>query len=325
MFSIIIPLYNKAHTIENTLQTVLSQIFTDFEVLIVDDGSTDDSLELIRQFTTDSRIRIITQENQGVSVARNRGIMEATHPWISFLDADDEWLPEYLEKVKLTIERVSDAGMVLTGRYGQNFFTRKRRNSTPSEYQDKIQQIEFFHNPHVFAHISATTIRRDLLQNNIESWGGFVPGQRSNEDFVFLFRLALHTKVAYCGYSLAIYNGGVEGQATSALSIQKKLDDSILFHNLVFKEWVRTNKENKSFKVFMKYEIRHCIYMQLKAKNYTFLNYFISGLERNLVNSIFTKTELRFYQTKAFNLMMIFFIAVSKVRWRLRGYPVVGG
>lgn len=325
MFSIIIPLYNKAHTIKNTLQTLFNQTYIDFEVIIVDDGSTDNSVELIRQFTTDSRIRIIRQKNQGVSVARNRGIIEATQSWISFLDADDEWLPEYMEKVKLTIERFSDVGMVLTGRYGQNFFTRKRRNNTPYEYQDKIQQIEFFHNPHVFAHISATTIRRDLLQNNIDSWGGFVPGQRSNEDFLFLFRVALHTKVAYCGYSLAIYNGGVAGQATSELGSQQKIEDSILFHNFVLKEWLRTNKENKSFKVFMKYEIRHCIYMQLKANNYDFIKYFISGLDKNSINSVFSKTELRFYQTKTFNLMMIFFIAVSKVRWRFRGYPVVGG
>lgn len=325
MFSVVIPLYNKAHTIESTLKTLLNQTYTDFEVVIVDDGSTDNGVEVIRQFTTDPRIRIITQENQGVSVARNRGIMEATQPWISFLDADDEWLPGYLEKVKLTIQQVSDVGMVLTGRYGQNFFTRKRLDSTPSAYWNKIQQIEFFHNPHVFAHISATTIRRDLLQNNIDSWGGFVPGQRSNEDFLFLFRVALHTKVAYCGYALAIYNGGVAGQATSELGSQQKIEDSILFHNLVLKEWLRTNRENRSFKVFMKYEIRHCIYMQLKAKNYTFIKYFISGLERDSINSVFTKTELLFYQEKAFNLMMIFFIGVSKVRWRLRGYPVVGG
>lgn len=323
MFSVIIPLYNKAHTIVNTLQTVLSQTYTDFEVVIVNDGSTDNSVELIKQFTDDYRIRIINQHNQGVSVARNKGIMEAVHPWISFLDADDEWLPEYLENVKITINQLTEVGMVLMGRYGQNFQTGERKHNIPKRYQNKIQQIEFFHNPHVFAHISATTIKRTLLQENIKSWGGFESSQKSNEDFVFLFRVALHTKVAFCCFPLAIYNGEIDGQATSVLGMEKKLDDSILFHNLVLKEWLLTNKQNKSFQVFIKYELRHIFYINLKSKNYDLIKYIIKRLDKRYEKEIYSKLEFSMYQLPFFNSLMVFFVGISKIRWRLRGYPRV--
>ena len=100
MFSIVIPLYNKAHTIERTLSTVLNQSFKEFEVVIVNDGSTDNSEEVIRNFTSDSRIKIINQENQGVSAARNKGVSLSSFEYVAFLDGDDEWLPDYLLKMK---------------------------------------------------------------------------------------------------------------------------------------------------------------------------------------------------------------------------------
>ena len=96
-FSVVIPLYNKERYIKRTLESVLDQTFTDFEILVVDDGSTDKSYEIIDSIK-DPRIRLIRQENGGPSKARNRGIKEAKGEFIAFLDADDEWLPGKLEK-----------------------------------------------------------------------------------------------------------------------------------------------------------------------------------------------------------------------------------
>ena len=92
-FSVVIPLYNKAHTIVHTLSTVMRQNYADYDVVIVDDGSTDNGVQLIREHFKDPRIRIIHQENAGVSAARNRGIDEARGEWVAFLGGDDEWLP----------------------------------------------------------------------------------------------------------------------------------------------------------------------------------------------------------------------------------------
>jgi glycosyltransferase involved in cell wall biosynthesis len=323
MFSIIIPLYNKAKTIRNTLQTVLQQTLADFEVIIVDDGSTDNGVEVIEHFTNDKRVRIIRQKNQGVSVARNNGILYAKNRWVAFLDADDEWLPEYLGSVYRASIAFPEAGMILTGRFSQDVQTGVRVNSIPEAYQNRDTLIEFFHNPHVFAHISATTVERTLLVENVNSWGSFMPGQKSNEDFVFLFRVALHTKVAFCGYSLAIYNGGVEGQATSVMNEKVKLDDSILFHNLVVEEWRSTSKSNKAFSIFMRYEVRHIFYLYLKAGKLGTIKNFISGMNPDNLYSLFKRMEIAMYEMPGLSQLMIVYIGLTKIVWRLRGYPRV--
>ena len=96
MISVVIPLYNKEKQIKRTLQSVLTQTFQDFEIVIVNDGSTDNSTIEVEKIK-DSRIRLIHQENAGVSAARNKGIEEAKYELIAFLDADDEWKSKYLE------------------------------------------------------------------------------------------------------------------------------------------------------------------------------------------------------------------------------------
>ena len=94
MISVVIPLYNKEEQIADTLQSIFEQTFQDFEIVIVDDGSTDNSVEEVEKFT-DSRIRLIHQINAGVSAARNRGIEEARGELIAFLDVENEWKREY--------------------------------------------------------------------------------------------------------------------------------------------------------------------------------------------------------------------------------------
>ena len=94
-YSIIIPLYNKERQIARTLDSVLRQTMPDFEAIVVDDGSRDKSAEVVQSYT-DSRIRYVRKENEGVSSARNRGIAEARGEWLLFLDADDLLLPDAL-------------------------------------------------------------------------------------------------------------------------------------------------------------------------------------------------------------------------------------
>jgi glycosyltransferase involved in cell wall biosynthesis len=102
-FSVIIPLFNKEKFIEATLKSVLNQTFIDFEILIINDGSTDNSHQIIKGFD-DPRIRYFFKENAGVSSARNDGIEKAQSNYISFIDADDYWYPNFLEEMYKIIQ-----------------------------------------------------------------------------------------------------------------------------------------------------------------------------------------------------------------------------
>jgi glycosyltransferase involved in cell wall biosynthesis len=109
--SIIIPTYNRAQFIAEAIQSVLDQTFQDFELLIVDDGSTDNTREIVGSFK-DQRIKYIHQENRGVSAARNNGILASSGEYIAFLDSDDLWLPQSLELKVRSLDSHPDAALV---------------------------------------------------------------------------------------------------------------------------------------------------------------------------------------------------------------------
>lgn len=111
--SVVIPLYNKAPYVERAVWSVLAQTEQEFEVIVVDDGSTDGGATIVERFA-DPRIRLIVQENRGASVARNRGIRESGADVVAFLDADDEWHPTFLETVLDLRRRYPEAGAYAT-------------------------------------------------------------------------------------------------------------------------------------------------------------------------------------------------------------------
>jgi len=111
--SVIIPTYNSIRFLPNTLDSVLRQTFSEFEVLVINDGSTDNTAEWISSLT-DSRVKLINQENQGCATARNTGILAAKGQYIAFLDSDDLWEPTKLEKQVKCLEENPDIGLVYT-------------------------------------------------------------------------------------------------------------------------------------------------------------------------------------------------------------------
>ena len=111
-FSVIIPLYNKVPYIRKALESVLAQTYTDYELIIVDDGSTDGSAEIAEAFLQElPASRLLKQKNAGVSATRNNGFSVSSAEYIAFLDADDWWEPTYLERMAQLIEDYPDAGL----------------------------------------------------------------------------------------------------------------------------------------------------------------------------------------------------------------------
>ena len=300
------------------MATVINQTYHDFEVVIVDDGSTDNGAALIRSHYDDPRIRIIHQDNAGVSVARNRGIEEARGEWVAFLDGDDEWHPEYLENVCKAIKLYSDCGMILTGRRSQNYKTKAQRGYMPKFLIGKIQKIDFFENPHVYAHISATTVKRSLLEAPT-TWNRFIAGQKYHEDQFFEFALAMHTDIVYIGKFLSIYNGNVEGQTTSIKMQEKQMNDCILFHDRIMQESKRI-KTPKTFCIFMKYEFRHTIMCSLRTNQYDVVKQYLQSESGKVLLPSF---ERKLISNKNLKNVARLYLLATKVVWRLHGYPVV--
>ena len=120
LISIIIPLYNKERFIENTLNSVLRQTFMDYEVIIIDDGSNDDSGSIVSNFD-DKRITVYSNSNNGVSHARNFGISKANSDLIALLDGDDLWEPNHLENLYNLYEKFPDCGLYATA-YNKKYF-----------------------------------------------------------------------------------------------------------------------------------------------------------------------------------------------------------
>lgn len=134
-FSVIIPLYNKEDSITETIQSVLNQTFKEFELVIVNDGSTDGSLEKVKAFS-DPRIKIVDKPNGGVSSARNTGIENALGEWVSFIDADDRWAVGYLEAVNKVIEDFPAASVVVTNykKGNESPYVKYRKRGYLSDY-----------------------------------------------------------------------------------------------------------------------------------------------------------------------------------------------
>lgn len=110
--SIVIPTYNRAHSVNTAIDTVLAQTFADYEIIVIDDGSTDNTKDVLRPYA--DKIHYIYQANKGVSAARNAGIKAAQGEWIAFLDSDDEWLPRKLELQVLDVHQYPEAVLSCT-------------------------------------------------------------------------------------------------------------------------------------------------------------------------------------------------------------------
>lgn len=208
MISVIIPLYNKESSIATALDSVLAQTYQDFEVVVVDDGSSDGGAAIVEGYA-DSRIRLIRQTNAGVSAARNRGIEEAKGEYVAFLDADDEWRSAYLEEQNRLTKKYPQCDVFVTNyefREPSGYMVSTILRKLPSKDADfeLTNYFEVAYSSHPPLWTSAVMVRKAAL----DCLGGFPIGIRSGEDLLTWARLAVKYKIAYTTHSLAIYNLG---------------------------------------------------------------------------------------------------------------------
>lgn len=199
MFSVVIPLYNKELSIQNTILSVLKQSYQNFEIVIINDGSTDGSVDAVKTIK-DERVRLIHQENQGVSAARNRGIKEAKYKWIAFLDGDDVWGSNHLEEIVKMMGIFPNEKVYVT-----SFEYSDKRKMYRHERNDSIFKIENYFKEAINEQLICTNIIVVHAQCFVEV-GAFNINLNRGEDLDLWARLARRYSIVKSIKNTAIYN-----------------------------------------------------------------------------------------------------------------------
>lgn len=237
-FSIIVPLYNKAGYVRKALESVIAQTYKDFECIVVDDGSTDGSLDTVRAINdemsrdkslnephalNDGRLSIISQTNAGVAVARNNGVAKSNGEYVCFLDADDWWEANFLEEMDRLIQEYPDAGL-----YATNYVYYK-----PGKTHVALKlERGYINYPEAYLHSEAMPVWTGaacMPRKVFDELGGFPVGIKLGEDFLLWAKTALQYKVAFSEKALAYYNNDVPANLRATRNLHKP-EYHMLFH-----------------------------------------------------------------------------------------------
>ena len=201
--SIVIPAFNAASFLGQTIASVSAQSFDDFEIIVVDDGSTDATAEIAR--TADSRVRVVQQHNQGIAVARNVGLSKCLGEWIAFLDHDDIWHPHKLKVQTEVLERDSGCGIVYGEFLRWNPLTPPQFLDEPLESRHIVPGLSGFIFPQLiqtnWVLLSTAVVRRSVF----DAVGGFDPAMPPADDWDLMLRAAEHFRFVKLAQPLALY------------------------------------------------------------------------------------------------------------------------
>lgn len=253
--SVVIPLYNKEKYIVRALDSVMNQTCQKFEILVVDDGSTDQGANIVRSYK-DKRIRLFTQNNSGVSAARNRGIHEARFEYIAFLDADDEWERTYLDTIVGLIQKYPQAGAYATNHvYILNDGRSKAGNLYGIEecgWEGII--LDYFKCASAKgSDLPLCTSALVVSKKVFESIGYFAVGEPLGEDQDLYAKLALKFPIAFSNIPKSYYYKGTDNSACDNNFVKGELPVIA-----TLKEAIADNTLAKDMKRYLKEYLAKC-------------------------------------------------------------------
>lgn len=314
MFSVVIPIYNKSKYLNKSLSSVVHQSFNEFEIILINDGSTDNSLEIAKiviSQVSDKKCIIIDQPNQGVSTARNNGVAAASFPNIAFLDADDWWHPDYLLNLKKLIDKYPEAGI-----YGSSYFKVKNKEEISAkiglqeDFQDGL--INYFQ---VYAKTlwmpltsSSTIIKKTVF----DEFNGFNPQLKLGEDFYLWAHVALNYTVAFLNKPLAYYNQDVDVKTRAVGSRLYEPNEYSIFAD------IRKLSENKDFQfLFQRLALYGLKKYYLADKNTTEVQHILDTIEWKkhsvrywLIYKFFPKKIVKAW----YNLKMFLYLQLKAIK-----------
>jgi len=248
-FSVVIPLYNKEGHIRRAVDSVLKQTYPRFELIVVDDGSTDDGVLEVNKIP-DERVSLIRQKNAGVSAARNRGIKEARFEYIAFLDADDAWDSQFLEKVADLIRNFPKAGAYVTGYrtetdHGKHTIPKHIKRDFTEGWKGYLSDYFAIASKNLFISASSVVIPKRVF----DAVGYFPIGIRRGEDLEMWRLIALQFPIAYSNQILAtVYLNAMNRESNRKASL---MDSSTRYADVLFEEMKSLPAASPSYREYL--------------------------------------------------------------------------
>lgn len=241
-FSVIVPLYNKAPYVRKALESILTQSYKDFECIVVDDGSTDGSLDVVQSLKIeDRRLKILTQSNSGVAVARNNGVAASKGEYVCFLDADDWWEQTYLEEMDRLIKEYPEAGL-----YGCDYYYVKngKKKIYPKKAEGYIDYCKVYTDCKAMPiHPNGAIIPRKVF----DEVGGFDKRIKMGEDFILFMQIVFKYKVAFLNRQLVTFNQDANPQWRAITKLHKPENHMLWYVS----QWEDKEKTDAAYKAMI--------------------------------------------------------------------------
>ena len=298
-FSVLIPLYNKAPYVTKAIGSVLSQTFADYELVIMDDGSKDDSFDVAsKAIEGRANCHLHRQENAGVSMARNNAAALAQGEYLCFLDADDWWDPSFLQEMSGLIDACPEAGVYGTG-YTIVDETRNRTRVAPIGVEQEFEKGYIN-----YCQVYAKTLAMPLWTSAVcvphaiyDEMQGFPKGIKLGEDFLLWIKIALKYKVAFLNKPLAFYNQDVEAVNRGVVRKGYDPDTFMTFH---FDQFEEEEKKNPDLKVLLD-----------RLRVYSLLRFRFANSHRDRVNQEIKKVDFSHVDRKYWYLYKLPFPIIA--------------
>ncbi len=295
LFSIIIPTYNRANMISVAIESVLAQTYPNWELIVVDDGSIDDTEVVVKQYR-DKRIKYYRQENRGRSVARNKGIDLSNGSYICFLDDDDYYLEMFLSKFYTEIKKHN--------RYDILCMCEQYENDNGELTKIQLDEKELLKNPLKYLTVKSNNLQPFAIPEKILKKEKFNYRFELGEDFHLLVRLLINCKLVFINIPMCVYNNHEQ------MTMKRELDNN-LFINLPY------NRVDVLEDLFTNYEndlINLEALNKMKKKHNQICYFYASAALKsgNLKYSISTIKKLKFNNT---NTMYFYYILSIFIRF----------